>query len=247
LLPAHLSVKEIVMARLRLIAFSVVCVLVLPLSAWAQGVARPVQPQQNYYTMSQAIYWLSNDQMLKELDILPEQKEKLNKIRTEMQTSTQEAFKAMNDGSVKPEDRQAKYFEIMNKVNDETGKKMEEVLLPHQTKRLKQILTQMRLGAMGYGYGAAGALGQDDIAKELGITDEQREELKKAEEEVRQDMQKKTQEFYKKLQEEAREKLFKVLTPAQRKKIEEMQGEKFEWKWQQPAAGGAGTVPVAPK
>src|SRR5689334_8369294 len=107
---------------LRSLAISAVCGLLLPWSAWAQGVARPVQPQQNYYTMAQAIYWLSNDQMLKELDILPDQKEKLEKIRGAMQTSTQEAFKAMNDGSVKPEDRQAKYFEIMNKVNDETGK-----------------------------------------------------------------------------------------------------------------------------
>jgi Spy/CpxP family protein refolding chaperone len=226
--------------------FSVACLLLsLPSASRAQGVARPVQPgyqQQNQWTMGQAIYWLSNEQMLKELDILPEQKDKLNKIRQEMQKKLTDSYVVFNDGSVKPEDRQAKYFEIVSKVNEETAKAMEDVLLAHQTKRLKQILTQLRLGQMGYGAGSA--LGQEDIAKELGITDEQREELKKTEEEVRQEMQQKTQEFYKKLQEEAREKLFKVLTPTQRKKLDDLQGEKFEWKWQQPAAPAGGAIKV---
>lgn len=213
--------------------------LLLPMVAYAQ-VARPTQANPwGGNTLGQAVYWLSNQQMVNELDILPDQKEKLDKLRGEMQTKTTEAYKSIDFKDVAPEDRNAKYYEVINKVNDEIAKEVETILLPHQVKRLKQIMTQTRLAQLGYG--GAAALGGDDLGKELGITDEQREALKKKEEEVRQDMQKKTQEFYKKLQEEAREELFSVLTPAQRKKLEEITGEKFEWKYQQPAGGQPGS------
>jgi Spy/CpxP family protein refolding chaperone len=222
-------------------------VLLIPTISWAQTVpvARPYQQQNpwNGNTLGQAIYWLANDQMVDELDILPDQKEKLTKLRNDMQTKSSEAYKAINFNELPQEERTTKYYEIMNKLGDETAKEVEKILLPHQIKRLKQIMTQTRLGQLGYG--GAATLGGDDIAKELGITDEQREELKKKEEEVRQDMQKKTQEFYKKLQEEAREKLFSVLTPAQRKKLDELTGEKFEWKYQQPAGGQEGAAKPA--
>lgn len=215
--------------------------ILLVQTAWAQT-ARPVQPNNpwNGNTLSQAIYWLVNDQMIKELDILPDQKEKLDKLRTEMQTKTTEAYQSINFNEIKPEERTAKYYEMVNKINDDIAKDVEKILLPHQIKRLKQIMTQMRLAQLGYG--GAATLGGDDLAKELGITDEQREELKKKEEEVRQDMQKKTQEFYKKLQDESREKIFSVLTNAQRKKLDELIGEKFEWKYQQPVGGQRGVV-----
>jgi len=216
--------------------------VLLPTAVLAQGGTRQIGNPWQSNPVAQAVYWLGNEQMLKELDILPDQKEKLDKIRSEMQKKTTDAYSSIDFKDVKPEDRTAKYYEVINKVNDEVAKDVEKVLLPHQIKRLKQIMMQTRLASAGYGYGGAAALGQEDIAQELGITDQQREELKKAEEEVRAEVQKKTQEFYKKLQEEAREKLYKVLTPAQRKKLEDLQGEKFEWKWQQPAQ----TVPVAP-
>jgi hypothetical protein len=206
-------------------------ILVIPTTVWAQVV--PVQPDNPYggNTLAQAVYWLSNDQMLNELDIVPEQQEKLEKLGKEMQTKTAEAYKAINFNELKPEERTTKYYEVINKISKETAKGVEEILLPHQTKRLKQIMTQTRLQQLGYG--GAAALTGDEVAQELGITEEQRDELKKKEEEIRQDMQKKTQEFYKKLQEESREKLFSVLTPAQRKKLDELIGEKFEWKPQQ--------------
>ncbi|MCE9527221.1 MAG: hypothetical protein K8R36_14335 [Planctomycetales bacterium] len=62
----------------------------------------------------------------------------------------------------------------------------------------------------------------------MGITDAQREELKKKEEKVRGEFMKKYQEFYKKLNDETREELMSVLTPAQRKKLEDLLGAKFD-------------------
>src|SRR5262245_52806862 len=197
------------------------------------------------HPMAQALYWLTSDQMQKELEILPEQKEKLDKLRTEMQTKLSEASKSFDTKSLKLEDH-TKYHDAMNAVNEEAAKKVEEILRPLQTKRLKQILTQQRLQTLGYG-GGASTLAAADLAKELGITEQQREELKKREEEIRLDIQKKTQEFQKKLQEEAREKFFSVLTPVQRKKLQELEGDRFEWKstpWQ---AGAGGRVRVIEK
>lgn len=228
-----------------LLSAVLICLTQAAAIAQAVPVTSPSQQQQNPWSgnaLSQAIYWLANDQMVDELDILPDQKEKLTKLRNNMQSKMTEAYQAINFKDIKPQERTNKYYEVMNKIADEIAKEVEKILLPHQIKRLKQIMTQTRLQQLGYGGGTA-VLG-DDLAKELGITDEQREELKKKEEEVRKDLQKKTQEFYKKLQEESREKILSVLTTAQRKKLDELIGAKFEWKWQQPATGqgGAGVV-----
>jgi hypothetical protein len=147
-----------------------------------------------------------------------------------MQTKATGAYKSINFGDLKPEERTNKYYGVMNKLGDEIAKEVEKILLPHQIKRLKQIMTQTRLRQLGYGGGAAILCG-GELAKELGITDEQREQLQK-EGEVRQDLQDKTQESYKNLQEKSREKICTVLTPAQRKRLDELIGERFEWKSQ---------------
>ena len=52
----------------------------------------------------------------------------------------------------------------------------------------------------------------------------------KREIEVRQEIQDKTREFYKKLNDDAREKLMSVLTSAQRQKLKDLEGDKFELK-----------------
>jgi Spy/CpxP family protein refolding chaperone len=209
----------------------VLVVALLPQAAWSQGSVRP----HGYSSMGQSIHWLLSPQMQSELEIVDSQKEKLEKIRGEFQMQITEAYKVYSDAP--PEERLSRYNARLKEIADEVEKKVEDVLLPHQVKRLKQILTQMRLG-----YGAATALTQGDLADELGITDQQREQLRKAEEEIRQDMQQKIQEFYRKLQDDAREKLHAILTPEQKKRLEEMQGERFEWQRQQPMQSRTGGV-----
>ncbi len=224
--------------RLSRVVLFCTTVLMVSSSSWAQ-VARPIQANPGWgNNLSQAVYWLGNEQVVKELEIVPDQKEKLAKLRGELQMKISEAYKSINFNDIAPEDRTAKYYEVLNRANEDVAKEVENVLLPHQLKRLKQIMTQMRMAQLGYG--GAATLGGDDLASELGITDEQLEALKKKELEVREEMQKKTQEFYKQLQADAREQLLDVLTPAQRKKLTEILGEKFEWNWQQP--GGVGQV-----
>jgi Spy/CpxP family protein refolding chaperone len=119
-------------------------------------------------------------------------------------------------------------MELYQTLGKETEDKIAKVLLPHQKKRLGQIMLQMKLSQTSYGYGFAGALEGDDVGKELGITDAQREELKKKEEKIRGEFMKKYQDFYKKLNDETKEELMSVLTPSQRKKLEDLLGNKFE-------------------
>ena len=191
------------------------------------------------YTYSQnsqsLMYLLYYPQFQKEIEIVDDQKAELQKIQTDMQAKMTEAYKTMGDQQAggDPLQRQQKYIELYNTLAKETEEKVNKVLLPHQKKRLNQIMLQMKLSQTSYGYGFAGALEGDEVGKELGITDAQREELKKKEEKIRGEFMKKYQEFYKKLNDETREEMMSVLTPTQRKKLEELLGSKFEWQQQQ--------------
>jgi len=210
--------------------------LLTPQLARAQAVqAAPATQYQYYSTTGQSLSWLFNPQIEKELEIVPEQKEKLTKIRTEMQGKRRDMYKSFKD--VDASERRKKYYEAYQELGKETDKKVREVLLDHQLDRLQQIMLQMKL--RGLGYGATRTLAGDELAEVLGITEEQKKELAKMEQEIREEMRQKTQEFYEKLRKKAREKLLRVLSKAQRKKLKEMMGEEFEWQ-RTPRRGGQG-------
>lgn len=202
-----------------------------PVVVRAQGGA--AKPQG---ALAQSLYTLLTPQMMKELDIIPQQKTDLEKLSKSSQTRMTEAFKKYNE--VPPEERGNFYQDKMREVNVETEKQLRDILLPHQIRRIQQINLQTKLQQLQYGGSAA--LVADELAQELGITPEQKAEMAKMEKEVREDIQKKTQEFYKKMQEEAREKMMSVLKAEQRRKLEALTGEKFEWKYEAPK-------PIEPK
>jgi hypothetical protein len=141
----------------------------------------------------------------------------------------QDLYKALSE--VEQDKRMERYYEDSKKLGEQTDKAVEKILLPHQRRRLDQILLQMQV--RNTGYGSAAALGNEDLTKALGITEEQKEKLRQKEQALRAEIQRKTQEFYKKLNEETREELLSVLTPAQRQKLRDLLGNDFEWQWQQ--------------
>jgi hypothetical protein len=176
--------------------------------------------------------------MQKELEIVPEQLDKLREVQKESQTRLQDAYRKLTD--VPAEERQAKYMEVYREHNEETEKQVIDILLPQQIKRLKQILLQQRLAQLQWG--GAAAFQSAEVAEALGITDEQRQKLQEKELELRKEIQEKTQAFYKQLQEESREKMLEVLTIEQRRRLEGLVGEKYEWQqqsWQQQGQAGA--------
>lgn len=201
----------------------------LSVGSWAS--AQEARPQ--YNPAGQSLYWLNMPQLAKELEIVGEQKDQLDKIRGDNSMKLQEMYKKLSE--VPQEERGAKYGELARELGEETEKKIQAVLLPHQTKRLQQIMLQVRMQSMGYGYSP---LGGEEFGKALQLTDEQKAALKEKETEVRKEIAEKTAEFQKKLQSDAKEKLLSVLTAAQRKMLDELIGEKFEW--QGGAWGGLG-------
>lgn len=196
-------------------------------SVWGQA-AGGYQAGQWSSPQGQSLYLLLTPQMQKELEIVPEQREQLEKIRTKSQAELTESYKKLQD--VPAEERQAKYMQLYRELGEATEKEVRDVLLPMQIKRLRQIALQTKLQQMQWG--ASSALMADELIEELDITAEQKAQFAEKEKELRAEIQKKTQEFYKQLQEESRAKLLDVLTPEQRRKLDTLTGPKYEWKYE---------------
>ena len=166
-----------------------------------------------------------------ELEISPDQEEALTKMQEQGRTERPSAdFRNMS------EEERTEFFTKMRKQAEERNAKMkeqlEEVLFPEQLERLQEINIQLQ---------GIAALRNEDVAKELKITEAQKKEL----EEVQAGMMEKMREGMRELftsgggREGMREKIEKmrkdmegdvlgVLTSDQKKKFEEMKGEKFE-------------------
>lgn len=167
---------------------------------------------------------LLNDDVREELGLVDDQIEKLRAIsdkqREEMRTMFQGAFGGGQGGGT-DEDRQKRFEEMRTKLQDrmtEIQKDVDGILLPHQSKRIKQIGRQMRLRGMN------GTMNNDVLAEELKLTDDQKEKLREKAAEV----QKKLNEKLTKLRKEAEDDLLSVLSVEQRVEYKEMVGEPFD-------------------
>jgi hypothetical protein len=202
-----------------------------------QGIQGAPGGYQYYYNpMEQSLQWLWREGIQKEIELVPEQKEKIDKIRKDYYAKTQRMYKDLQ--GVDQAERGKKLYEMRKQLSQEVEREIRKVLLKQQVDRMRQIMLQMALRR----YGSTRALNSDEIAKALNITEEQRTKLQEAEQKARQEMQKKYREFYNKLQEEMLEKVLSVLDDKQRTQLKEMMGERFEWsgaRWQPARSGGA--------
>jgi Spy/CpxP family protein refolding chaperone len=131
-------------------------------------------------------------------------------------------------------ERREKTAELNKKIGEETTKALSGVLKDDQTKRFKQIEYQV----MG-----VRAFSNEDIAKTLKFTDDQKADIKKITEDYQKDMQglfqpggnrEEAQKKREELRKSAMEKLTKVLTSDQKKSWEEMTGAPFQIKFDAP-------------
>jgi hypothetical protein len=118
----------------------------------------------------------------------------------------------------------------MAEINAATEK---EVLLPKQIERLKQISIQSQLNRGGR---TVDAVTNGDLAKELGITDAQKEALTKAQEAADAEMNEKMT----KIREDARQKVLSVLTAEQQAKLKKLSGEPITFSQGRGGFGGFG-------
>lgn len=161
---------------------------------------------------------LSQQSIQEELDFVGEQREQYKRLQQDYNSRIREKMEAMNKGGFAPE--KAKNFgEEIRVLKEQQSRDIEELLLPHQVNRLKQIQLQQRMKAMGLN-----ALNDKKLAEELGMTEEQLEKLKERAKELSSELQKKMQA----LREETQQALLKELSKDQQEKLKELTGSKFE-------------------
>ena len=152
-------------------------------------------------------YMLRMEHVQKELELLPDQIEKLKELGKqyyEQMRADQGMWKNWRD--MTPEQRTVKTAEMREKYKqraEELRKNIEKVLLPHQIRTLKKI-----------NFRAAGpsALASARTLEKLKVTEEQKQQLQK----IRQEMI----EEYRQLQKKAFERSLKILTPEQREALQ---------------------------
>lgn len=170
-------------------------------------------------------------QVKEELKIAPEQEAALTKLAEQARGERPEGIDFRN---MSEEDRAAfleKRRKQQEERNQQTRDQLEEVLLPDQLDRLKEISLQIR---------DVQALADKDVASELKISDAQKTELTEVRERLSGEMRDKMRELFSsgnrdgireafgKMQEEMRKEVIAVLSSDQQKQFEEMKGEKFE-------------------
>lgn len=163
---------------------------------------------------------LMRDDVRKELEIVDDQVEKIRALSDEMREQMRDLYSGLRDLS--QEERQAKFTELREKsaeLQKELSAKVDDVLLPQQRDRLKQIGLQMQMR-----YRGTSGLLTDQLAEDLNITDKQKEELRAKAEEVRKSLE----EQIAKARAEARDELLEVLTQEQRDKLKALLGNDFQ-------------------
>ena len=190
--------------------------------------AQDATPQRIQYAnpMGELLPWLHSRQMEKELEIVAGQKEALAKLQKQTIEDMNKLYKEAQNGDRSEVTK--RYYELSATMGADTDKRVKALLLPNQIRRLRQIALQMKLGGAAYGH--VDGLVNGIVAEELQLTEAQKRQLKEKQKEITADIQRKTQEFYKELRETSHQELLSVLTPEQRKKLDDLTGEKFEWK-----------------
>jgi Spy/CpxP family protein refolding chaperone len=180
------------------------------------------QPGAMYYGLP-GYYMLQQENVQKEIELVPEQKAKLQEIAKKYYEGMQEDAKIdwAKVRELPAEEQKKKYEEIQQaytKRAADVKKQVEDVLLPHQLQTLKKLENRTR---------AASLLYMPNVLEKIGVTEEQKKKMQQ----VREDIQKKMAQ----LQQETLDKTLEVLTPEQRKKLDEAAEEMYKG-WGQPGA-----------
>lgn len=168
-----------------------------------------------------AFSMLSNKSVQEDLELVGDQLDKVNQIRSDFDQELRDQFEKLKSGD--PGAAQDLGQRIME-IQKEKKEKIEGMLLPHQLERLKQVQLQTKMQQRG----TAATLGSKEVAEALGIDRDQLKKIKKRAEELKEELAKRTEE----LKEEIRNKLLEELTSDQKEKLAELQGDKFEYKRQ---------------
>jgi Spy/CpxP family protein refolding chaperone len=206
------------MKRCLFVCAAAVALLALPGWASAQG---PGGRGGFFGGGNQGLMLLGDENVQKELDIVDSQKQKLDALRDKIRDEMRAMFQGGGGGN------REEMREKMQQTMANFSKEADDILLPQQRERLKQIAVQSRLR-----FGNT----SDAVGDALDLTDEQKEKLREKEREIAPEMQKEIN----KVRDKYRDKLLEVLTPEQRAKWKELVGNPIEFQQQQFGRGQGG-------
>lgn len=164
----------------------------------------------------------------KDLVLTDDQKSKIDSIQEDSRSSMRELFQSqMSEGGGRPDFE--KMRPEMEKIQNASQDKIKAVLTPEQYTRLKQIFIQMD--------GVRSAQ-NEDVQKDLGVTDAQKAQIKDLQDKQMKAMRaafeggerpsrEEMQEMRKKMTEVMETELGKILTDAQKAKLKELGGKPF--------------------
>lgn len=164
------------------------------------------------------------EEVQQELDLRPEQIEAIENV-------SQRGERPDFDRNASEADRREAMRARMEEINKRAAEQLEEVLLPDQLERGREIVLQQQ---------GAAALSDPEVAAKLDLTEEQKEKIAERQRAAREKMIASMREAFgsgdreaiAKSMAEAREstlqEVLAVLTPEQREKYESMRGEKFD-------------------
>ena len=170
---------------------------------------------QKYNATSTMIGLLADPEVRKELEMLDEQFDSLQKTNASIQKRAAEQLLQLDfsDGE-----------NVTSRLKDLRGQSEDELLatlLPHQMDRLRQILAQNQLRRRSL----VDVLTSEPTKTRLEISDEQSSKLKQAEREINEELENRIAE----LRREAREKLVSKLTSKQQRDFDTIFGDTFEF------------------
>lgn len=178
---------------------------------------------------SQLFRLLSNDSVRRELNLTDEQFGGVQKIQQESQSRVSKMMQAKmavaEGGSIRFSGDDFKDLMAENRATAEAA--IEEILLPEQMKRVRQLAYQVEVSQEGLGE----ALVNGRLGTEIGIHEDQKQNLSDRAAKIEAE----AVAAILKIRAEARARLFQELTPDQRKAAEERLGDYFEYK--EPSVG----------
>ena len=163
---------------------------------------------------------LNQASVQRDLELSDDQRDQLQRLRQDFTRKVSDQARLMREGNFSPEAGRG-LGETIRELQKQQEADVEQILLPHQVRRLREISFQTRMKTMG----PTGALSDKAIAEELGLSSEQLKRLKEKAKEVGRDLKEKIE----RLREEAQQELLKELTRDQLNKLERMLGDRFEF------------------
>lgn len=169
---------------------------------------------------------LNNTSVQQDLQLVDEQLDQIKQINKEFGEKIKDQMESLKDenGSFNFQNG-PDLGQLIRDLKQQQQDQISSILLPEQQKRLDQVSRQMRIKQLGTAKALSGK-----IAKELGITSDQKKNLRTKAKELKKELDEKMAE----LRAKAKKELLNELTAEQREKLTDLLGDEFV---QQPDEG----------